>query len=200
MVSHEAYEAKKQIKARREAFAKSIVDVKLITGETIATKPNKVFGWCHCRLHKGALIKPLMKEHDCFGKNCHYLEINHQAPYWDNHKAQKEAKEKKKLILQLEKRQQVAEDNQLRLLSESWQSYLDDMESDMKIIRVTKDAPSVYRIFYVSDNSFADGNRYPVFLETLKFLHPQYRINLRHIKDVDGHFVTTEEYLTRVRK
>lgn len=74
------------------------------------------------------------------------------------------------------------------------------MESDMYIVRVAKDAPSVYRVFYVSDNSFADGNRYPDFLDTLKFLHPHYRINLRHIRDVDGHFVTTDEYMTRVRK
>lgn len=74
------------------------------------------------------------------------------------------------------------------------------MESDMYIVRVAKDAPSVYRIFYVSNNSFADGNRYPVFLDTLKFLHPHYRINLRHIRDVDGHFVTTDEYMTRVTK
>ena len=70
----------------------------------------------------------------------------------------------------------------------------------MYIVRVAKDAPSVYRIFYVLDNRFADGNRYPAFLETLKFLHPHYRINLRHIRDVDGHFVTYDEYMNRARK
>ena len=91
------------------------------------------------------------------------------------------------------------EEADLKALSESWQSYLNDMESDMMIVRVAKDAPSVYSIFYDSDKRFADGNRYPDFLETLKFVHPHYRINLRHIRDVDGHFVTTDEYLTRPR-
>ena len=70
----------------------------------------------------------------------------------------------------------------------------------MYIVRVVRDAPSVYRIFYVSDNRFADGNRYPAFLEALKSLHPQYRIILRHIRDVDGHFVTYDEYMNRTGK
>ena len=88
----------------------------------------------------------------------------------------------------------------LRVLTESWQEYLDDMDSDMYIVRVAKETPSLYKIFYVSDNRFADGNRYPHFLDTLKFVHPHYRIQLRHIRDVDGHFVTTSEYLNRRRK
>ena len=74
------------------------------------------------------------------------------------------------------------------------------MESDLYIVRVQKEHPGFYKLFYVSDNSFADGNRYPEFLETLRHLHPFWRVHLRHIRDVDGHFVTKDEYFSRVRK
>ena len=52
----------------------------------------------------------------------------------------------------------------------------------------------------VSEYPFADGDRFPKFLETARFFFPDYCLNLRHIRDVDGHFVTIEEYQQRVRK
>jgi len=52
----------------------------------------------------------------------------------------------------------------------------------------------------ISEYPFADGDRFPKFLETARFFFPDYRLNLRHIRDVDGHFVTIEEYQQRVRK
>ncbi len=177
-----------------------IIKAKMLGGEVVSIKRGKIVGWCHHKMHKGAVNKAILKEHDCLGKNCPYLERNCQSPFWAALEIEKESKEKRKAKLRAEKIQRAIEEADLKALSESWQSYLDDMESDMMIVRVAKDAPSVYRIFYVSDNRFADGNRYPDFLETLKFVHPHYRINLRHIRDVDGHFVTTDEYLTRPRK
>ena len=192
--------ARKEAEAKRLATAKEIVKVKMLTGETIPIKRNNIFGWCHHNMHRGALNKALFEQHDCLGKNCPFLERNCQCSFWANLAAQQAEKAARKEKAREEKRQQAAEEEHLIQLSESWQSYLDDMESDMYIVRVAKDAPSVYRIFYVSDNRFADGNRYPAFLETLKFLHPHYRINLRHIRDVDGHFVTYDEYMSRARK
>ena len=102
--------------------------------------------------------------------------------------------------IKAEKMQRAMEANSLRELAESWQACLDEMASDMLIVRVARDSPSRYKIFYVSENRFADGNRYPEFLETLKLAHPQYYISLRHIRDVDGHFVTRDEYVCRNRK
>ena len=52
----------------------------------------------------------------------------------------------------------------------------------------------------MSEYPFADGDRFPKFLETVRFFFPDYRLNLRHIRDVDGHFVTIEEYQQRARK
>jgi len=192
LVSREEYERQKQREAQRNISSKKVVDVKLITGETVTIKPNRVCGWCHYRLHRGALTRALLKEHECLGKNCRHLERNAKCPYWGELEKKKQAKSEKKT-------QQKAEEERLQMLLENWQACLDEMNSDMFIVRVAKDTPSVYRIFYVSDNRFADGNRYPDFLASLRALHPSYRINLRHIRDVDGHFVTTDEYLARRR-
>ena len=81
----------------------------------------------------------------------------------------------------------------------------------MYIVRVEKERTNRYKVFYVSENSlpllsvfvpeysFADGNRFPDFLSTIRFFFPRASINLRHIRDVDGHFVTITEYLSRKR-
>ena len=50
------------------------------------------------------------------------------------------------------------------------------------------------RIIGGKDPPIADGDRFLKFLETVRFFFPDYRLNLRHIRDVDGHFVTIEEY------
>lgn len=70
----------------------------------------------------------------------------------------------------------------------------------MLIVRVEKLSPYVYRVFYVSYNPFADGNRYPELLAEIKRDHPRYKVLLRHIRDVDGHFVTRDEYQARNKK
>lgn len=194
--------------ARREAVTagefsrrnNEIIYAKMLSGETISIKRGNILGWCHFKGHPGAVSKALMKEHDCLGKGCRYFERDEKCPYWKHLELQKQTEEKRKAQIQKEKQQKAMDSEHLRVLTESWQEYLDDMDSDMYIVRVAKETPSLYKIFYVSDNRFADGNRYPNFLDTLKFVHPHYRIQLRHIRDVDGHFVTTSEYLNRRRK
>ena len=86
----------------------------------------------------------------------------------------------------------------MRILANSWNAYLEELQYEMQIIRVPED--TLYRIFYVSDNRFADGNRYPEFLEMLKQTFPRSRLVLRHIRDADGHFITRDEYSQRRRK
>ncbi len=179
---------------------REIIKVKMLTGEVIDIRRGKIVGWCHHNLHRGAVNKEILKKHDCLGKNCPYLHKNAQSPYWKTLEIEKKKKEQRKAELKAEKVRRALEANDMLALASSWQSYLDDMESDMHIVRVTKEAPTVRKIYYVSDNRFADGNRYPEFLETLTFLHPNWRIVLRHIRDVDGHFVTRDEYNSRARK
>ena len=73
-------------------------------------------------------------------------------------------------------------------------------ENSMDVIRVERDPNGSYKVFYVSDHPFADGDRFPGFLEKVRLNHPSWRLTLRHIKDVDGHFVTREEFRTRAHK
>ena len=181
-------------------YTKEIIKTKMLTGEVIQIRRGHVLGWCHHKMHPGAVSKAIMDEHDCLGKNCPFLERNCQSPFWPAYEAQKRAKEERKEMIREEKRKKAIEATELQTLTENWRSYLEEMDSDMQIVRVTKDSPYAYRVFYVSDNAFADGNRYPDFLETLRYLHPYHRITLRHIRDVDGHFVTRSEYRERCRR
>ena len=189
---------KKQVN-RSNDYLKEVIPAKMLTGEVIQIRRGHILGWCQNIIHKGAVNKTIMKEHDCLGKNCPYLERNCQSPFWKNYELEQKAKEERKEKIRQEKLRKATEERELRMLTGSWQSYLEDMESDMHIVRLEKTAPSVFKVFYVSDNRFADGNRYPEFLETIKHLHPYHRLILRHIRDVDGHFVTREEYFSRQR-
>ena len=171
-----------------------VIRARMLDGSVTNIKRGKIIGWCHHYLHEGAITKTILSEHDCLNKNCPYLERNCQSPFWAELELKKESKEKRKAKIKAEKMQRAIETSELNNLAAIWQSYLDDMDSDMLIVLVTKESPNRYKIFYVSENRFADGNRYPLFLDTLKEVHTNYRITLRHIRDVDGHFVTREEY------
>ncbi len=87
----------------------------------------------------------------------------------------------------------------LRITKDTWQSYIDELDYDMTIVRVAQPTPWMYTVFYVSDNPFADGNRYPAFLQRIKSGDPQVKICLRHIRAIDGSFVTTDQYRARPR-
>ena len=183
----------------REHYSKELVDVKMLTGNTAKIQRKNILGWCHNRIHPGAVSKTILKDHDCLGKECRFFERNCQAPYWDAYEAQKRAAERKKEEIKKEKEKKVKEESALQDLTESWRTYLTEIDSDMQIVRVAADSPYAYRIFYVSDNRFADGNRYPEFLSELNNRYPKCRFILRHIRDIDGHFVTRNEYRMRRR-
>ena len=192
---------REKLKSRQlNDYTKEIIKVKMLTGNVISIRRGHVLGWCHHELHPGAISKAIMDDHDCLGKNCPFLERNCQSPFWSAYEAQQESKEKRKEKLREQKLKKAQEERELLALTENWRSRLAELGSDMHIVRVSKDTQFEYRIFYVSDNSFADGNRFPEFLATLKTRHPHFRFFLRHIRDLDGHFVTREEYRQRCRK
>jgi hypothetical protein len=178
---------------------KRFVRVTLLTGETAVVKYGNILGWCNCGQHPGAITKGLLKAHDCLGKQCFHLRRNVQSPFWAQREAARKTEEKRKARLQEERERRSSQETALQLLADDWQDYLDEIDSDMYIVRVVKDTPSQYRIFYVSDNSFADGNRYPELVGAIRSRYPRMRVVLRHIRDVDGHFVTKDEYFARQR-
>ena len=112
----------------------------------------------------------------------------------------KEQKRTARQLQRIKRKQEAATEVVLLNLAELFQSYIDDAGYAMQIVRVDTERANRYRVFYVSEYPFADGNRFPKFLETVRFFFPDYRLNLRHIRDVDGHFVTIEEYQQQARK
>ena len=176
-----------------------LVRVRMLTGDTIQIKRGNIVGWCHHNLHKGAVNKSILKDHDCLGKNCPYLERNEQSTFWAAREQEAAEKARQKELKKANKARETAEAQRLLDLTEAWRSGLDSIDSDMYIVRIEKEAPYRYKVFYVSDNPFADGNRFPDFLNMVKRDHPRHSINLRHLRDVDGHFVTRDEYFSRVK-
>ena len=156
-----------------------------------------VVGWCKYRQHPGAIKTKNIKSHMCIEKECFYFIKNNDALYWKRLEEDRRQKELIKIKVREQKAKEAVDEERCQMLRDSWQTILDDMESDMYIVRISRVAEASYKILYVSDNGFADGNRYIDFLQVLGLVHPNYRIRLFHIKDLDGKFVTSLEYFTR---
>ena len=168
--------------------------VKIISGHVQILRKKKIVGYCHSSIHPGALTRELFEEHGCLEKKCHWFEKNEKASYWsylDQVSRRKEKIQKRKIR---EKEEQNAKASALEEVRDILQGYIDDAGYNMEIIRVERLRKDVYKVFYVSENPFADGNRFPAFLEMVKENSPKWRIHLQHIKGVDGRFVTCDEY------
>ena len=173
--------------------------VHLFDGTAMWMKNRNIVGKCHYQGHPGIISKGLLEKHNCLGKQCKYLQKYTDSVFWrdleERQKAAEKAKQNKKAAIARSRE----EEQQLLDLREEFQYCADCCEERMEIIRVEKEKSCVYRVFYVSDNRFADGNRFPEFLECMQYYRPNWRIILRHIKDVDGHFVTVDEFYARKR-
>lgn len=178
---------------------REIIRARMLTGELLEIRRGKIVGWCHNHLHKGAVNRSLLEEHDCLGKQCPFLEKNRESPFWEAMEAERLAKEARKAKLREKKAKKALEEEDLRSLADTWQSYLDDMGSDMQIVRIQRNDAWSYKVFYVSDQSYPDWHRYAEFLELLRFVHPHSFICLWHIQNLDGHCVTRAEYAARRR-
>lgn len=186
--------------AEAETGKSELVKARLLGNQCVILPQTRIVGCCHNLLHPGKLTKRLMTQHDCLGKNCRHFEKYEDAGYWKECDRKKEQKRTARQLQRMKREQEAATEAILQNLAELFQSYIDDAGYAMQIVRVDAERVNRYRVFYVSEYPFADGDRFPKFLETVCFFFPDYRLNLRHIRDVDGHFVTIEEYQQRVRK
>lgn len=180
-----------------DTIANEVTKARLITGQLIDLKRGKIVGWCHNPTHPGTIDKRICMSHDCLGKGCFYFKQNPLSFYISDIETRKKTKELRKQQLQREKQKKSEETCKMKQIRDTWQDFLDDRESDMEIVRVEKASPYEYRVFYVSDNRFADGHLYPDFLDKIRMDQPRWRIILRHIRDLDGHFVTRNEFAAR---
>ena len=186
--------------AAADAPPQEPVKTRLLGNQYAFLPPSRIVGCCHNLLHPGKLTKQLLKQHDCLGKNCRYFEKYEAAEYWAERRRQEERKRAGKLARQQKKEQEAAAKTLLQTLAARFQSFADAAGYSMQIVRVDAEGKNRYRVFYVSEHPFADGDRFPAFLDAVRSCFPEYRLRLRHIRDTDGHFVTIEEYRRRVRK
>lgn len=175
-----------------EAGSGDLVRMKLVSGHTEYLAKRTLVGFCHNNLHRGGLTKKLMEEHGCLEKGCTFFQKYLDRPYWQEQKSRKKKRAAAKVKKRAAREERQAAAEQLSLAKDKLQSLVTD--EPFEIINVERLEPHTYTVFYVSDNPFADGNRFPAFLAAAKESFPGYRIMLRHIRDIDGRFVTREEY------
>lgn len=184
---------------RDSAAPADVIKVKVLGNKVIPVANKRIVGYCRNILHPGKLTRKLMEEHDCLRKQCRHFVKYEDAGYWQEQKKKQQARLQQKQDKRLRKQQEAAEAEELEELRELFQSYADEAGYTMQIIRVKKSHEGIY-VFYVSDYPFADGNRFPDFIASVQFFFPHRRIILRHLMDLDGRFLTREEYANLRRK
>jgi len=181
---------KSAAKKREEAAQNEILDTRLLGGQRVEIRRKLLVGCCHNHIHPGKLTRQLMETHDCIGKQCRFFEKYEDALYWQE-RAQKAAARQQ---LKQEKKTQKEREKTSMSYVEEFQTYADDAGYAMKVVRVQEEKTRAFKVFYVSENRFRDGNLFPNFLSRIQKEHPARSILMRHIQDMDGHFVTIEEY------
>ena len=176
-----------------------LVKAKLLGGECVTIKETKLVGCCHNYIHPGKLTKAILTQHDCIGKQCRFFEKYAESPYWVGREAKKQQKKAARLERNARLTSAVSETDEMQGISNALRECIPEEESHMEIVRVERYNNSTFTVFYVSDNRFADGNRFPTFLDTTRQHYPFWKLRLRHIKDIDGHFVTRQEFHARKR-
>ena len=176
-----------------------IVDVKLVSGEWLAIKDTRLVGCCHNLIHPGKITKAILNQHDCLGKQCRYFEKYEDSPYWAQLKEKQVKRQKAKQEKKTMKAVAAKEAEKMLCIGDELRNCIPEEESHMEIVRVERAKRSTFIVFYVSDNRFADGDRFPLFLDATQQNHPGWKLRLRHIKDIDGHFVTRQEFHERKR-
>lgn len=185
---------KKKSKKKDDQDPNAIVHVRLIDGAYVGMYRKNIVGCCHCATHPGKLTKHLMLEHNCVQKGCWYFEKYDCASYWRGKQLRKQAKEKTREQQRKAKETEKLQEERLNGIQQEMQNVIDALSYPMEIIRLEQVEAKWYKIFYVSDYPFADGNRFPDFLGAIYTAHPGWRLWLQHIKDMEGRFVTRSMY------
>lgn len=172
-----------------------IVSAKLLGDNWVRIAKRNLVGYCHASVHPGKLTVKIMEQHDCIGKNCVFFEKYKDSSYWLGQLQKQKQKKIAKVNKQAKKEQEKAAQEGLARAKELLQSYADASGYKMLIVRVEQVRKKWYRVFYVSENKFCDGDRFRKVTEAAKASYQNCRIQLRHIKGVDNRFVTIEEYL-----
>ena len=180
-----------------------LVQAKSVSGADVEISVSELVGYCHFEGHPGEITRNLLSAHRCLEKQCVFLERYGSNPYWSD-RAVAEARMLKskgaKKELRRKKKQADAQEQQvLDALTCDIQKIADGLPCALTVVRVKREWPSVFKLYYVSDNRFWDATAFPELLAALQAAYPGRRFLLWHIRDVDGHYVTRAEYLARKR-
>lgn len=170
-----------------------LIDVRLLDGSFKYTRRGNIVGCCHHNLHPGKMNKRLLLEHNCIGKDCKFFEKYDNAYFW----REIESKKKRRLA---NKKKKVAQRHKLLSVGEELQYYLDLCGYEVDVIEIKEDTPTCFTVFYVSDKPYNDWREYPQFYGTLGYVHPDWRLQMRHIKNEYGQCVTIDEFYAQKRE
>ena len=179
--------------ARAAEFRK----VKLITGETKMVGKRYIVGYCHCDAHKGHVTVTLYKKHECKKKNCDFLEVYTNYPYWENKRKREEAKESHKLCQKEKMREKEEKDRELNVhlaeLKDEAELLIKKWEFPIEMTSIKMTAEKEYKIFYVSERRENDWFQYNKLATTMNGRHHA-TFSLTHVVLPDGRFATIDDW------
>jgi hypothetical protein len=163
------------------------VKVKIISGESVTVKEKNIVGFCLCDRHRGYITRTNLKNHDCIAKKCPFLRKKKDNPYWENVKIFKDKRKQQKQAFSDMKKNNARQE---KLWAGECQRIADLSGYPITIISVKKlTAKNKVMIFYVSGKNKDDSHRFRLLA---KEFSDRYQINaeIRHIKNLDGDYVT----------
>lgn len=155
------------VETEKLAKNKQYKTVKLVGGYVEILDSDKIIGYCHNKIHCGALTKNIIKTHECLSKQCRHFEKYEGSPYWSRVKQSLEAKalqkERKKNIVANEVARKAKIINECEQIKQKAQHFANQNTFSIIITRVI---PSPikngfkYIINYVSDIPYDDWYTY----------------------------------------
>lgn len=180
--------------------------VYLLGPEKRTVLQDEIMGCCHYEGHPGKMTIDHIKRHHCLKKRCKHFEKYEGSSLWTKDTQQMAVKELRKSYRAYvrkakseRKAKEASKADALEAVRAEFQRFMDALHYAVQIVRVESQCESNYRIFYVSDRPVLDHLYYPNFLSIVEVNHPHYQVTMQHIRDVEGHYVTIDEYRNIVR-
>lgn len=165
---------------------------KFFNGHTVWAKNKNVLGYCHYHGHPGDISKGLLLQHGCIEKKCFYLQKYPECSFW---KAI-DAPDGMELLEEMQKTENPSRwlNDYLDALSEEFETYLADAEHPVKIIRIEKKKSKKFKAIYASDAPADDNGRLQQGLARIQAAYPQWYIEFRRAKNIDGTFLSVSDF------
>lgn len=180
--------------------------VPMINGSFSRIETQALVGICHNPIHKGYLSVTLLKKHDCINKGCRYLEKFEDYPYWVRQRSIETEKNKRKEEIRQAQQEQADQQKKLNQKMETLRTTAQEIANELGYqIHITRVAVLQeiqisrfvtlyeYVVNFTSDAKENDNLKFfPLALRMRKVYGGKYF--LRHIRGVDGNYLTTEEW------